>query len=73
MKNSILKYYTVALYLCSTFVMLAQPGDDSTDGNLEGTDTPPMPIDDYIWILALVGLFFVLMKFRAIQKRKINS
>lgn len=71
MKNNVLKYYIVAFYLCSTFVMFAQPGlPDETDG-----DTTPAaaPIDDYVWVLALIGLVFVFMKFRAIQNRKINS
>lgn len=75
MKNKVLKYYIVAFYLCSTFVMLAQPGDDDGSGTMEGDGdtTPAAPIDDYIWVLALVGLFFVFMKFRVIQNRKANS
>jgi len=75
MKNNALKYYIVAFYLCSTFAMFAQ--DPGTGGGVENdgsTDaTPAAPIDDYVWVLVLVGLFFVFMKFRSIQKRKINS
>ena len=75
MKNNALKYYIAAFYLCFTFVIFAQPGTDNGAGTLEGDGdtTPAAPIDDYIWVLALVGLFFVFMKFRAIQNRKINS
>jgi len=75
MKNNVLKYYIVAFYLCSTFVMFAQPGTDDTGSGLEGDGdtTPAAPIDDYIWVLALIGLVFVFMKFRSIQNRKINS
>lgn len=74
MKNNVLKYYIAAFYLCSTFVMFAQ--DPGTDGGVEDTSgdtTPAAPIDDYVWVLALVGLVFVFMKFRAIQNRQINS
>lgn len=77
MKKNVLKYYIVAFYLCSTFVMFAQtdPGTGGVDNGDGSTDTTPAaaPIDDYVWVLALVGLLFVFVKFRAIQKRKINS
>lgn len=76
MKNNLLKYYLTAFYVCSTFVMFAQgPGTDDGTGTLEGDGdtTPGAPIDGYIWVLALVGLFFVFMKFRAIQNKKVNN
>jgi len=81
MKNNLLKYYIAALYLCSTFVMFAQPGTGNGtptgDGSLEDTGatdvTPGAPIDDYVWVLAVVGLIFVFMKFRAIQNQKIKG
>jgi hypothetical protein len=77
MKNNLLKYYIAAFYLCSTVVLFAQPGTEDTGGtgNLEGTsgDTTPAPIDNYVWVLAIVGLIFVFMKFRALQNKKINS
>ena len=72
MKNKILKYYIAAVFFCSTMVMFAQPGDDIPGGGLEGGD-PPAPIDDYVWVLAVVGLFFVFMKFRAIYNNKIQG
>lgn len=79
MKNSLLKSYISAFYLCSTFVMFAQPGDGNGgtgDGSLDGTDgdtTPAAPIDDYVWILALIALLFAFMKIRAIQNKKMHS
>jgi hypothetical protein len=76
MKNNVLKYYIVAFYLCSTFVAFAAPGDGNGgtgDGALEGADAPAAPIDNYVWVLALVGLMFVFMKFRAIHKNKIQG
>ena len=75
MKNNLLKYYITAYCLCSTFVMFAQPGVNNDTSTLEtDTDTTPAaPIDDYVWVLALVGLFFVFMKYRAMQNRRINN
>ncbi|MBX9807441.1 MAG: hypothetical protein K2X95_06550 [Flavobacteriaceae bacterium] len=73
MKNNVLKYYIVAFYLCSTFVAFAQPGNNDTGGGLETPDAAPAPIDDYVWVLALLGLIFIFMKFRAMQKNKIQG
>lgn len=73
MKNNLLKYYIVATYLCSTFFMFAQDPGTGTDGDpLEGNE-PAAPIDGYVWVLALVGLIFVFMKFRAIQKNSVQN
>ena len=74
MNKNFLKYYIVVTYFCSTLVLFAQPGTEDTGGagNLEGAD-PAAPIDDYIWVLALMGLFFAYIKFRAIQKKRIQS
>ncbi len=74
MKNNLVKYYIVASYLCTTFVMSAQsdPGTDAIGGGTvetDGmTDVPGAPVGDYVWLLALVGLVFVYMKFKAMQK-----
>jgi len=73
MKSNLLKYYIAAFYFCSTFVLFAQPGSGNDTGNLEGADAPAAPIDAYVWILALVGLIFVFLKFRAIQNKKIQG
>jgi len=74
MKNNILKFYIAATYFFSTIVMFAQdPGTDTDSGpGLESTD-PAAPIDDYIWVLAAIGLFFVYMKFRAMHKKSIQN
>ena len=69
MKNNVLKFYIAAIYFCSTMVMFAQPGDGSNGDPLEGPD-PGAPIDDYGWVLAIVGLFFVFMKFRGLVQQK---
>lgn len=74
MKTNLLKYYIAAFYFCSTFVLMANPGteDDTGTGNLEGQD-PVAPIDDYVLVLAIIGLLLVFYKFRAIQKQDANS
>jgi hypothetical protein len=74
MKNSLIKQYIAIFYLCSTFVTFAQsPGSDTPGGGLEGTDAPAAPIDDYLWVLALVGLVLVFMKLKAIQNKRMHS
>lgn len=75
MKTNLLKYYITAFYIFSTFAMVAQPGNNDTDGGLEndGDTTPAAPIDDYAWVLALIGLLFVFLKFRALYKRRTDS
>jgi len=76
MKNNLLKYYVTAAYLCSTFVAFAAvaPGDDTADGSLESVDAAAAaPIDNYVWVLALVGLVFVFLKLRAIQNKKMHN
>lgn len=73
MKNNLLKYYIAAFYLCSTFVMFGQLADpDEGDGDETPTE-PTAPIDKYVVLLALVGLIFVFMKFRAMQNRKATN
>ncbi|QBN19781.1 hypothetical protein [Flavobacterium nackdongense] len=72
MKNILLKYCIAVVFFCSTFFAFAQPGNNDTGGGLESSD-PPAPIDDYLWVLALVGLFFVFMKFRAMHSKKIQG
>ncbi|MDD5152062.1 MAG: hypothetical protein PHC28_16545 [Flavobacterium sp.] len=64
MKNNLLKYYIAILYLCSSFALFAQPGSGNDTGNLEGTDTPAAPINDYLWVLTLIGLIFVFYKIK---------
>ena len=75
MKNNVLKYYIAAFYLCSTFVLFAQPEDGNGgdgDAGLEGggDTTPTAPIDDYVWVLAAIGLVFVFLRIQAFAKQK---
>jgi hypothetical protein len=71
-KNKFIKYYIAVIYFCSTFVMFAEdPASNDENGTLENTD--PLPIDDYVWVLAVLGLLFVFMKIRTIQKNRIQE
>ena len=77
MKNIASKFYTIAFYICSTTMMLAQPGTGSSNNGVD-TDgssdtTPAAAIDYYVWVLAVVGLLFVFMKFRAMQNKRIQD
>lgn len=75
MKNNLLKYYVAAFYLCSTFVMFADdPGDGGLDQGDGSGDSTGVPIDNYVWVLAIAGLIFVFMKFRTVQNQnKVNG
>jgi hypothetical protein len=77
MKNNILKLYITVFYLCSTFVMFAQPGAGSDNGGIddegESDVTGAAPIDDYVWVLAAVGMLLVFLKFRAIYKQSATN
>ena len=74
MKNNLLKYYIAAFYFASTVILFAQstPGVTDEAGTMEGEEIAA-PIDDYLWVLALVGLVTVFMKFRAMHKKKIQG
>lgn len=71
LKTNVLKYYMSAIYLCSNCVMLAQsPGSEDNNGGLEGVDTPATPIDNYVWVLAAIGLVYVFLRLRAFAQRE---
>jgi hypothetical protein len=70
MKNNFLKYYIVAAYFCTSVVLFAQPESNDTTGTLETPDAAPAPIDNYVWVLALVGLALVFMKVKANQNKE---
>ena len=74
MKNNLLKFYTIAFYFASTVILFAQtePGVTDEAGTMEGGEVAA-PIDNYVWVLALVGLVTVFMKFRDMHKNKIQG
>lgn len=70
MKNSLIKFYTIAFYFSATFMMMAQaPSDDADNGGIDDNgenDVTGAPIDDYVWVLTLIALTFAFLKFRAV-------
>jgi hypothetical protein len=73
MKNNIFKIYTVAFYLCSTIVAFAQPGTGSNEIEPLESEDPIVPINNYIWVLAILGVTFVFLRFRVIYRQRIGS
>lgn len=67
MKNLFNKYYVAFFYLCSTFMVFAEPGDGNDTNDLENVDAVAAPINDYLWVLALAGLIFVFMKLKSVK------
>lgn len=72
MKNQFTKYYIAFFYLCSSFMLFAEPGDVNDTSDLEIVDTPAAPINDYLWVLALAGLMLIFLKMKAAQSKKIQ-
>jgi len=70
MKKQFNKYYIALFFLCFNFAIFAQPGSGNGTGDLEGTDTPAAPINDYLWVLALIGLIFVFVKMKSYSRKK---
>lgn len=72
MKNIQFKFYTVILFLCSSFSLFAQIGINDTDGTLENEDAAAVTIDEFLWILMLAGLLFAMIKSSktAMQQKK---
>lgn len=56
---------TFLFLLSSPIFAQADPGDDP--------DVPAAPIDDYLWLLALIGLFYVFIRLRTIKSIKKQS
>jgi hypothetical protein len=70
MKNILLKLYCTLFCLLSSFLVFAQVGDDTPDGDLEGGE-PPMPINGQLIFLAIAGIVFAYYTFRKYKKQAI--
>ena len=77
MKNYLIKFYILAIYLCSTVVLFAQdPGDTAEGAALDGAsgdNTGTAPIGDYIWVLALVVIVYAFWKIVCFLENKSNA
>ncbi len=71
MKNQYTKFYIAFFYLCATMVLFAQPAAQNSTSDLESTDAVAAPINDYIWVLALMGLLFVFFKLKEFKNKPI--
>jgi hypothetical protein len=60
MKKSIYILASLLLFLFSNPILAADPADP-------GADPDAVPVGDYVWVLALIGLVFVFMRLRAVM------
>jgi len=68
--KSFVKLYLFSFILLSNFTTFAQTGPgDTGDGNLEGTDPAPAPIDGKLILLIIVALLFALYKLKNSTKK----
>jgi hypothetical protein len=73
MRSYLLKYYLITFCLCSNLVVFAQtPGSGDGSGGLEGPDAPAAPIDNYLWVLALIGLIYVFLRLKATNVKNLH-
>jgi len=83
MKKNIVNFLILSFCLLLNFTAFAQesgPGETAAPAangyELEGTGegvNSTAPINDYIWVLAIIGLVFAFYKFKAIQNKRIHS
>ncbi|MEZ0005748.1 hypothetical protein ABH942_001105 [Flavobacterium sp. 28YEA47A] len=59
MKNTAIKFLSLIFFLFSSLSVLAQNPEEVP----EDLDGPSAPISDHIWLLALVGLAYVFLKY----------
>jgi len=58
-----LKFYLFAFFLLSNLVVFAQ-GTEDEDGDLEGGDPQPAPINGKLFILAIIGITFAIYTYK---------
>jgi hypothetical protein len=69
MKKNLLNIYIFTFVFLSDFVMFAQePGDEDDNGDLEGGDELPVPINGKLLWLAILGILFALYIYRRDRK-----
>lgn len=64
MKNNLFKLYILVFFVFTDFVAFAQPGDDTVDGDLEGNDPLPVPVNGKLVYLAVAGLLYAIYAYR---------
>ncbi|RZJ73591.1 hypothetical protein [Flavobacterium sp.] len=68
MRQNLTKLYFLTFFLLIDFVAFAQPGNDDENGDLEGDDPPPAPINGKLIWLAVVGILFAYYTFKRSRK-----
>ena len=66
--HRIFNFYIFTFLLLSDFIMFAQPGDDDNNGDLEGGDPAPAPINSKLILLLLAGVLFAIYTIRRNRK-----
>lgn len=64
MKNKLFKLYILGFFILTDFMAFAQPGDDTIDGDLEGDDPAPVPVNGKLIYLAIAALIFAAYSYR---------
>lgn len=62
-----LKFYLFAFIMLSNFVVFAQ-GEEDENGDLEGGDPQPAPINSKLFILAIIGILFAIYSYKNYKK-----
>jgi hypothetical protein len=62
-----LKFYLFAFIMLSDFVVFAQ-GEEDENGDLEGNDPEPAPINGKLFILAIMGILFAIYSYKNYKK-----
>lgn len=73
MKNNLLKFYMLAFFLVSDFVMFAQqdPGEDNPTDDLEGGDN--LPINSKLIYLGLAGISFAFYLYNRKKHQQVEN
>jgi hypothetical protein len=53
----------IAVFLVTQTIAFAQPTDLGSSSNSTDTNQTDLPVDDFIWVLIIVGIAYVFSKF----------
>lgn len=71
MKKHITSIYTIIFTLLFSLASFADPGDFGDTGDPDPLDQPAAaPINDYLWVLVLVGLVYIFYKYQSYSKKQ---
>lgn len=82
MKNNLLKFYMLAFFLVSDFIMFAQDCADPTDPGCEGGEGPPLEepddlpsgsINAKLIYLAIIGVMFAFYYYNKKKQEQLEN